>query len=423
VSCSYGPGRYDPDYEEQGKDYPVGFVRWTEQRNFEAILDMMSLGQLDVTPLITHRYEFAKAKDAYTTLTDDPTALGIVLDYSSQEISKRKIDTVTLSADQTFTADAPIVGFVGAGNYASRMLIPAFKKGNAQLHTIATSGGVSGVIHGEKNQFAHATTDTSAMLANADINTVAIVTRHSSHAQFVSEALQNGKNVFVEKPLAINRNQLENVKKAYETNQASPTPSRLMVGFNRRFAPHVVQMKQILDTHVKSKSIVMTVNAGAIPSTHWTQDKEVGGGRIIGEACHFIDLIRFLVGHRITNLSAHCLSEEGKAIDDTAVITMNFVDGSLGTVHYFANGATSYPKERIETFCDGKILQLDNFRKLRSFGYKGFKDSSLWQQDKGHNDCAAAFLEAVQNGLPSPIPADELFEVAEYTLQAAEQLT
>lgn len=422
VSCSYGPGRYDAEYEDEGKDYPMGFVRWTEQRNFEAILDMMSLGQLDVSSLITHRYAFADAKQAYATLTDDPQALGIVLNYEQQPVAERMKTDVTLLANASFNNASPVVGFVGAGNYASRMLIPAFKQANVQLHTIATSGGVSGVVHGEKNQFAFATTDTAAMLENQDINTVAIVTRHNSHANFVIQALENGKNVFVEKPLAINEEQLAAVKAAYENNQKSDSPSRLMVGFNRRFSPHVEKMKSLLDQQIQSKSIIMTVNAGFIPSEHWTQDGEVGGGRIIGEACHFIDLMRFLVAKPIVSVQAQCMGEGDKKVDDVTTISLTFEDGSIGSIHYLANGASSFAKERIEAFCDGKILQLDNFRKLKGFGYKGFKDMSLWQQDKGHNACSAAFLNSIQNATPSPISAEELFEVAEVTLRAARQL-
>jgi predicted dehydrogenase/threonine dehydrogenase-like Zn-dependent dehydrogenase len=422
VSCSYGPGRYDASYEEHGQDYPLAFVRWTEQRNFEAILDMMAMERLDVQPLITHRYAFNDAKEAYATLTDNPTALGILLAYSQHNQVEKMIDTVALKPTTSFNNQLPIVGFIGAGNYASRMLIPAFKLAQAQLHTIATSGGVSGVVHGEKNDFAHATTDTNGMLANAQINTLAIVTRHNSHARFVAEGLANGKNIFVEKPLAIDREQLAVVQQAYLDNQASAAPSRLMVGFNRRFAPHVIKMKSLLNAQVQAKSLMMTVNAGAIPSNHWTQDKAVGGGRIVGEACHFIDLLRFLVGHPIVSINAQCLSVGNNKQDDASIMTLSFSDGSIGSVHYFANGASAFPKERLEVFCDGKILQLDNYRKLKTFGYSNIKDMSSWQQDKGHNGCAKAFLDSIQQGNPSPIPAEELFEVAEFTLQAAEQL-
>jgi predicted dehydrogenase/threonine dehydrogenase-like Zn-dependent dehydrogenase len=423
VSCSYGPGRYDPSYEDKGQDYPLGFVRWTEQRNFEAILDMMSLGQLDVSKLITHRYDFSKATEAYQTLTDDAKSLGILLKYDTAGSEDKVITSVSLSHQQKFDVDKPVIGFVGAGNYASRMLIPAFKEAGAQLHSIATSGGTSGVVHGEKNQFTEATTDTQAMLASPLINTVAIVTRHSSHAGFVATALENGKNVFVEKPLAINLEQLTQVDSAYQTRNAE-SAVRLMVGFNRRFAPHIVKMKSLLKGSVQAKSIIMTVNAGSIPADHWTQDPDVGGGRIVGEACHFIDLMRFLVDSSIASVSARCLENaDGQKQDDVAIITLSFTDGSVGSIHYFANGAASYPKERIEVFAGEKILQLDNFRKLRGFGFKDFKKLDLWQQDKGHKACAKAFLDSIVNAQHCPIDYQELYEVAKVTIEAAQQLS
>jgi predicted dehydrogenase/threonine dehydrogenase-like Zn-dependent dehydrogenase len=424
VSCSYGPGRYDPAYEDKGQDYPLGFVRWTEQRNFEAILDMMSMGQLDVSQLITHRYVFSDANGAYQTLTQDPKSLGILLKYEHDENEDKLITSVSLSHSHKFHADKPIIGFIGAGNYASRMLIPAFKEAGAQLHSIATSGGTSGVVHGEKNQFSEATTDTQAMLGNPQINTIAVVTRHNSHAGFVCTALENGKNVFVEKPLAINTEQLEQVDVAYRNQLEQGYSSRLMVGFNRRFSPHIVKMKSLLEGSVQAKSIVITVNAGAIPQEHWTQDPSVGGGRIIGEACHFIDLMRYLVSKPISSVKAQCLSSEDGASkqDDVATITLDFEDGSFGIIHYFANGAASFPKERVEVFAGGKILQLDNFRKLKGYGYKDFSKLNLWQQDKGHKACAKAFLDAIQNGQACPISYDELYEVAAATIEVAKQL-
>lgn len=421
VSCSYGPGRYDPSYEEQGNDYPLGFVRWTEQRNFEAVLDMMASGQLDVKPLITHRFEFEDAPKAYDQLTADKSALGIILNYSSS-LENRHIRSVSLAADVQIDPAKPVIGFIGAGNYASRMLIPAFKAAGAQLHTISTSGGVNGVIHGEKAGFIEATTDTQAMLDNPEINTVAIVTRHNSHAGFVVSALEAGKHVFVEKPLAVTRDDLDKVEQAYRDEGAKP--AMLMVGFNRRFSPQVQKMKSLLSPISEPKSFIMTMNAGAIPADHWTQDNEVGGGRIIGEACHFIDLMRYLAGSDIVSVQARRMGDApGVAItEDKAAITLGFADGSFGTIHYLANGAASFPKERVEVFAGGKVLQLDNFRKLRGYGWSGFKNMNLWRQDKGQAACAAAFLSAIEAGGPAPIPASELFEVAAVTLEAVEQL-
>ncbi|MCE9786734.1 bi-domain-containing oxidoreductase [Shewanella chilikensis] len=423
VSCSYGPGRYDPSYEEQGNDYPLAFVRWTEQRNFEAILDMMSGGQLDVKPLITHRFKFENARDAYDLLTTDKSALGILLQFESEPAS-RHAKTITLSEVPSYEASQAVVGFVGAGNYASRMLIPAFKEAGAEFHSIATSGGINSVIHGDKAGFAEATTDTLAMINNDSINTIAIVTRHNSHAYFVQEALKAGKNVFVEKPLAISHEELKEVKEAYHSALESESAPKLMVGFNRRFSPQVQKMKQLLEPIKEPKSFIMTMNAGAIPADHWTQDKNVGGGRIIGEACHFIDLMRYLAGSEIVSVQARRMGDtaSGDITEDKAAIILGFADGSFGTIHYLANGAASFPKERVEVFAAGGTLQLDNFIKLKGFNWKGFKKLNLWKQDKGQSNCAKAFINSIENAQPAPISAEELFEVAKVTIDIAEQL-
>lgn len=430
VSCSYGPGRYDPSYEEKGHDYPVGFVRWTEQRNFEAVLDMLVSGQLDVKPLISHRFAFEDAPKAYEALTADKSGLGILLKYNSPA-AERAVRRVTLTPAASFDAQRPVLAFIGAGNYASRMLIPAFKAAGAQFHTIVTAGGINGVIHGEKLGFAEASTDMATMLANMTINTVAIVTRHDTHARFVVQALQAGKNVFVEKPLAISHDGLAEVQAAYALAHAAKTGSddegtggpQLMVGFNRRFSPQVQKMKALLMPVREPKSFIMTMNAGAIPANHWTQDNSVGGGRIIGEACHFIDLMRFLAGSPVISIQARRMGDApGVSItEDKASITLGFEDGSFGTILYLANGAASFPKERVEVFAAGRVLQLDNFRKLKGYGWPGFSKLNLWKQDKGQNACAAAFLQAVEKGVPA-ISADEIFEVTRVTIDVAEQL-
>ena len=424
VSCSYGPGRYDPNYEEKGQDYPPGFVRWTEQRNFEAVLDMLASGQLNVKPLITHRFAFEDTPKAYEALTADKTGLGMLLYYSSPT-AKRMVRQVTLKPNTTFISQRPVMGFVGAGNYASRMLIPAFKAAGAQFHTVVTAGGISGVIHGEKAGFAEASTDLAALLTNESINTVAIVTRHDTHARFVAQALQSGKHVFVEKPLAIDQVGLDAVLTAYDAAQTGGAQGvpQVMVGFNRRFSPQVQKMKALLAPLKEPKSFIMTMNAGAIPANHWTQDSAVGGGRIIGEACHFIDLMRFLAGSPIVSIQARRMGDApGVAVtEDKASITLGFEDGSFGTILYLANGAASFPKERVEVFTAGRVLQLDNFRKLKGYGWPGFKKMNLWRQDKGQNACAAAFLKAVEKGAPA-IPVDEIFEVARVTIEIAGQL-
>lgn len=423
VSCSYGPGRYDPNYEEKGQDYPVGFVRWTEQRNFEAVLDMMSSGALDVKPLITHRYEIENAVEAYKTL-DDPNALGILLAYPKAEqernvaLLQRKVQLNTVL--QYAPSDA-VCAFLGAGNYASRVLIPAFKEGGAKLHTLASSGGVSGVHHGNKHEFANSVTDEAEVFNDAAVNTVVIATQHNLHAKQALAALEAGKHVFVEKPLALTLPELDKLEAAYEKTEGK---QHLMVGFNRRFAPLVQQMKQLLSSSKQPKSFIMTMNAGEIPADHWTQDAAVGGGRIIGEACHYIDLMRFLAGSEITGFTATKMGDvPGVAItEDKASITLTFADGSFGTILYLANGGKAFPKERIEVFANDAVLQLDNFKALRSYGWPGFKGKRLFSQDKGQEACAAAFVEAIQQGKPTPIPVDEIFEVSRVSVQVAESL-
>jgi predicted dehydrogenase len=304
-------------------------------------------------------------------------------------------------------------------------LIPAFKAAGAQLHTIVTEGGINGVIHGEKAGFAEASTDLLAMLTNPIINTVAIVTRHDTHPTFVAQALRAGKHVFVEKPLAIDLVSLDNVREAYNSAHAKNLQGgpQLMVGFNRRFAPQVKKMKALLNVVKEPKSFIMTINSGSIPSNHWTQNNSVGGGRIIGEACHFIDLMLFLAGAPIVSVHARRMGDSmGMDItEDKASITLGFEDGSFGTIMYLANGPTSYPKERVEVFTAGRVLQLDNFRKLKGYGWPGFSTFNLWQQDKGQVACAAAFLHAVENGVP-PIPPGEIFEVARVTIDIVNML-
>jgi len=423
VSCSYGPGRYDPFYEDNGNDYPIGFVRWTEQRNFEAVLDMMANNQIDVKPLISHRFMFENAPDAYELLTSDKTALGILLDYNS-DVSTRNVSNVVLSSCLSFDAKKPVMGFIGAGNYASRVLIPAFKSAGGQLHTIVTAGGINGVVHGDKAGFAAAATDIAGMLANEVVNTVAIVTQHDTHARFVTSALNAGKHVFVEKPLAINSAELAEVENAYITQHENGSNPHLMLGFNRRFAPQVQKMHSLLKSIKEPKSFVFTMNAGEIPADSWVQDNEVGGGRIIGEACHYIDLMRFFAGAEIVSVQARRMgNNDSIAItEDKASITLGFADGSFGTIHYLANGATNFPKERLEIFAGGRVLQLDNFRKLRGYGFPGFRKLNLWRQDKGQNACVNEFLRAIENGDSTPISADEVFEVARVSIQVAELL-
>ena len=438
VSCSYGPGRYDPAYEEGGHDYPVGFVRWTEQRNFEAVLDMMAGGSLDVAPLISHRFDLSRAEEAYQLVAKGASSLGILLKYPgvvNQSDELLRNSTVRLTGDSQRAArqaDSVVVGFIGSGNYASQVLIPAFKGTSAILKSLASAKGVSGVHVGKKYGFEETTTDSEALLRDPEVNTVVVATRHDSHSRYVCEALRARKHIFVEKPLAITRDGLEEIEKIfYEVNASLARPSAagapegallLMVGFNRRFAPQVQKMKALLAGVGEPKSFVMTVNAGSIPAEHWIQNPEVGGGRIIGEGCHFIDLLRFLAGAPIVSVQVTALGAQGMLADKVS-FSLCFADGSMGTVHYLANGHKSFPKERLEVFCAGRILQLDNFRSLRGYGWPGFSKLNLWRQDKGQVACAAAFVDAIRLCRPAPIPFEELLEVTRTSFDIVDALT
>ncbi len=416
VSCSYGPGRYDPAYEDKGNDYPVGFVRWTEQRNFEAVLDMLADRRLDAQALVSHRFELAQVEEAYALVAGSGPSLGIVLEYPAGAQDAPPARTVALGT-QPAAAAGPAAGeaavaFIGAGNYAGAVLIPAFRATGARLRTLASAGGVSSVHSGRKFGFEQATTDTEALLRDEATNIVVVSTRHDSHARYVLAARAQGKHVFVEKPLCLTHDELQQIEQAY----AGANAPLLMVGLNRRFAPQVQRMQALLAGAPGPKAFVMTVNAGAIPANHWTQDREAGGGRLIGEGCHFIDLLRFLAASPIERSDVAVM---GDATRDSITITLGFADGSIGTVHYLANGVKSFPKERLEVFAAGRVLQLDNFRRLTGFGWPGFAKMNLWRQDKGQNACAAAFVEAVRQGRPSPVPLAELLEVARVSIELA----
>ena len=401
VSCSYGPGRYDPAYEEQGQDYPVGLVRFTEQRNFETVLQLMAEGSLNVKPLITHTFDFVDAAKAYDALEKDKAALGIILRYA-QTPQKLLDRSITLSPNPIASSECTL-NLVGAGNYASRVLIPAFAKQKVSFNKICSGGGLSASLQGRKFGFSEASTDLNATINDPLANIIAIVTRHNQHASQTLQALKAGKHVFVEKPLVITQAELDELKSCW--NELADHPI-LMVGFNRRFAPHIQKAKDLLSGINSSKSFIMTVNAGSIPKEHWTQDPQVGGGRLIGEACHFVDLLRFLAGSPITQSSVYAIQQQ----DDQVSIQLGFADGSIGTIHYFANGHKAFPKERLEIFAEGKVLIVDNFRKMRGFGFKNFKKMNLWRQNKGQEACVAAFLKGIKEG-QYPIPIDELFEV------------
>jgi predicted dehydrogenase len=421
VSCSYGPGRYDPDYEEGGHDYPVGFVRWTAQRNFEAVLDMMADGRLDVKPLISHRFAVERAQAAYNVLGGAEPSLGILLEYpggapASNAAERESRVKLQRRGRAVSPRGSPTVAFIGSGNYAGAVLIPAFKAAGARLVSVASSTGLSGMHVGRRYGFEETTTDADALFTTAGLDVVVVATRHDSHARFVVQALAAGKHVFVEKPLCLSVEELARIETEHaRVTERGPAPL-VMVGFNRRFAPQILKMKTLLASVPGPKAFVITVNAGAIPPGHWTQSAAIGGGRIKGEACHFIDLLRFLAGSPFVSQGRLAMES---ATGDTASLHFGFADGSIGSVHYFANGSTAFPKERVEVFAQGRVLQLDNFRRMRGFGWPGFSQLKLWRQDKGQQGCAAAFLEAIRRGEPSPIPFDEILEVSRVTIALA----
>ncbi len=421
VSCSYGPGRYDPSYEEKGVDYPVGFVRWTEQRNFEAVLDMLADRRVNVDQLISHRFPITDAEAAYRLVAGEAPSLGILLGYptaAEKPESALLARTVRVGPAATPNQGSVSLGFIGAGNYATAVLLPAFRKSGARFRVVASNGGVSGVHAARKFGFETTTTDVAEILKDREVQAVVITTRHDSHAELVEAALDAGKHVFVEKPLALTLESLERIGSA----QARHSDRIVMVGFNRRFSPQVSRMKELLAATGEPKCFVMTVNAGAIPADHWTQNREVGGGRIVGEACHFIDLLRFLAGSPIKEATGVSMGMAPGLVvrDDKTMITLAFEDGSIGTINYLANGHKSFPKERLEVFAGGRILQLDNFRRMRGFGWPGFGRLNLWRQDKGQKACAAAFVAAVARGGPPPISFEELMEVGRVTVKLAE---
>ena len=425
VSCSYGPGRYDASYEEQGYDYPVGFVRWTAQRNFEAVLNLMESKKINVESIVSHQVQFEDIPEIYKKISNGEKTLGVIIRYPTS-VSKKIEKTIQLPEPSNFIdqkSSLAKVSFIGAGNYASRTLIPAFKASGVHLHSIVNLGGVKGTVQGLRYGFKYSSTDVDAAINNKSIDTVVIATRHDSHADLVCRSLKARKNVFVEKPLAIDFKGLYEIQELYlkqHQTKGKDFKPHLMVGFNRRFSPHILRMKALLSKTKEPKSFIMTMNVGVIHDNHWVHDSLVGGGRILGEACHYIDLMRFLVGFEIVNVNARCFGNTvvGKQNDDNAMISLGFADGSFGTINYLSNGPSSYPKENIQVFCGGAMLELKNFRTLKGYGWKDFNFFTTWRQDKGHKKCIEAFLSGIRLK-KSAIPIKELFEVAKISIDIA----
>lgn len=417
-SRSYGPGRYDSNYEENGQDYPLGYVRWTEGRNFQAVVDLMESGKLKVKPLITHRFPIEKATQAYEVITGKKkeSFLGVLLTYpEGKKKEERRVAFPTIVNRKSSIVN---LGVLGAGLFANSVLLPSIKKVDGiQLVGIASAGGLHAQHAGKKFGFKYATSSEDEIINDPNINTVAILTRHDSHAELVVKALKAGKHVFVEKPLAIKSDQLSVISK-----QLKKTDNCLLLtGFNRRFAPLAESLQSQVSNLQSPLHAHYRINAGYLPPTHWTQDPSIGGGRIIGEACHFIDFITFLVGAAPVSVTAHALPDDGKYREDNVSMTFTFPDGSIGVVDYLANGDKSFPKERVEVFCGGTVAVLDDFVSLQ-VTKDGKMKEERGAQDKGWVNEWKAFVKAIQEGGEPPIPYEQLIGVTKSTIAAVESL-
>ncbi len=420
VSCSYGPGRYDESYEKKGIDYPLPFVRWTEKRNFEAVLDAIARGGLKVEELITEKVKLDDYKDIYESMGKSKSIASIIEYYNESSYDKNNNNTVILRK-QSFRRSKAVTGFIGAGNFTKMTMLPALKGTGAEFKYIASSGGVSGTTLAKKFGFTHSTTDYKEILNDEEIDTVFISTRHSSHSKFVIESLNAGKNVFVEKPLALNSDQLAEIIKVHNYTRSGETPPSLSVGFNRRFSPHIQYMKKTLGYDPCKMNIVATMNAGFIPSNVWVHDMEIGGGRIIGEACHYMDLCVYLTGSEIISVCMNSMGLEAQENTDNASILLKFKNGSNAVINYFANGAKSYSKERVEVYANQSVLIMDNFRTTKGYGIKGFKGLKS-RMDKGHRAQFAEYIKRIKEGGEPLIDFGELVNVTKASFATIKSL-
>lgn len=417
IACSYGPGRYDPSYEEDGRDYPVAWVRWTERRNMESVIDLIAAKRLNVERMITHRIPIEQAERAYDLITGkiNEPYIGIVLNYPDRG-EKALIRTVQVGAGAQAKGGLG-VAFIGAGNFAQSYLLPPAKKAGARLVTVATSTAVNAHTVAEKFGFSAATTDPDALLATKDVDAVFIATRHDTHGVYVAKALEAGKQVFVEKPLAINRPELETI-----TALAEAKGGRVMVGFNRRFSASIRAVK----AHFAGvgEPLVMTyrVNAGHIPLDSWVQ-ADSQGGRIIGEGCHFIDTMQFLTDARPVSVYAAAIGSRNAQVRnaDSVSITIRFSDGSIGTLLYLANGDPSVAKEFLEVFGGGRTAIMNNFREVTLAKGRSSKVEKF-DGDKGHSEEVRLTLEAMKDGKPMPISYQSLRDTTLATFAALESL-
>jgi predicted dehydrogenase/threonine dehydrogenase-like Zn-dependent dehydrogenase len=442
VSRSYGPGRYDPGYEEAGHDYPIGYVRWTEGRNMQAFVELLAEGRIDVRPLVSHRFPVERAAEAYALITGKQVEpyLGVLLTYPPEVPGTGQTVTL-LAAKPRLHRDVVVkLGVLGAGNFAWNVMLPAISHiSRLERVGIASASGLSARRAADRYGFCYATSDEAQVINDPEVNTVAILTRHNQHARQVLAAWRAGKHVFCEKPLAIAPGELDEVEQeiwgpgapGHEANVEGAVEGALpphfspllMVGFNRRFAPLARRMSAFLGGRSEPFVAHYRVNAGLIPLGHWVHDLVQGGGRIVGEGCHFIDFLSFLAGGAPVDVRAQGLPDGGRYCEDNAVLTFTFPDGSLGTVEYLANGAKAFPKERLEVFCGGRVAVLEDFRTLETVhdGRRRVYRSPV-RQDKGHRAAWEAFAAAIASAGPPPIPYDQLFGVTRATFAALEAL-
>lgn len=420
VSCSYGPGRYDPNYEQRGIDYPLPYVRWTEQRNFEAVLEAISSGALNVKPLITEVVDLADYQKIYGNIGAS-RSIASILRYPELPADAQAGRVVTVN-EQRFAAGRGVIAVVGAGNFAKMTLLPALKKAGAQLKYIVSLGGVTGTSLAKKYGIACSTTSfDDEVLPDPEVDSVVITTRHDLHGPMAIAALKAGKRVLVEKPLCLHREELGAIRALVTGAGAKEQGVQLTVGFNRRFSAHAKQMKELLGESPAPVTIVATMNAGFIPPEVWVHDLRIGGGRIIGEACHFIDFITFLAGSLVSEVCMTALGSHPSPNTDTASILLKYENGSVGVVNYFANGSKAYSKERVEVYSQNRTLVLDNFRQLNGYGFKGFSKLKTGQ-DKGHAEQFRVWNERLRHGGEPLIPLEEIFNTTEASFAAVESL-
>lgn len=421
VSCSYGPGRYDPNYEERGRDYPAHFVRWTEQRNIQAVLDLMGSKRIDVAPLISHRFPISDAAQPYQMIeTGEQPYLGIILEYPP--ISERKPEHRIELPRTAEKKEGIRYGVLGAGNFAKVVLLPAIEKCSQwQPGTICSAKGLTAAHTGKGMGFETACTDEDDIFNDDAIDCVFSITRHDQHARHVIKAIESGKSIFVEKPLCVTLPELSDIKQARELSGVNAP--LVMVGFNRRFSPAARKIKALFEHSTEPLTVMIRFNAGEIPDDHWTQDDAEGGGRIIGEACHAIDLATYLTGSPPIRVYCESVGREGSQLisDDQCVITIRHANGSISTIGYFAGGDKAYSKERVEVFGGGNVGVIDDFRSATTVT-GGKRTTTKSTMDKGHTDEIAAWCDALNQGGPSPISWDELEYVTLASLMAVQSL-